>query len=211
MKYRPHIHLVAIHDDLADAWERHCGKLPNVSVHRGSVFELRADAIVSPANSFGFMDGGIDRLYTQFFGPGVQQDLQQAIFELHHGELLVGAAEIVDTGHEQFPFLIAAPTMRVPQILTASLNPYLAARATLLLAKHGTFRLGQRTGEAVRDHVTSIAIPGLGTGVGAVDPTVCARQVKAAIEEVLLGRGGFPMSTNQARKRHDRMMHGRRK
>ena len=35
----------------------------------------------------------------------------------HHGELLVGAAEIVETGDEAFPYIIAAPTMRVPHVL----------------------------------------------------------------------------------------------
>src|SRR4051812_43983254 len=52
--------LAAVEHDLADAWERHCGELPDVAVHRGSILDLQADAVVSPANSFGFMDGGID-------------------------------------------------------------------------------------------------------------------------------------------------------
>ena len=54
--------LTSVEDALADAWERFCGDLPFVSVHRGSIFDLSCDAVVSPANSYGFMDGGIDIL-----------------------------------------------------------------------------------------------------------------------------------------------------
>ncbi len=54
--------LAAVDAQLADAWERHCGSLESVTIHLGSILDLRVDAIVSPANSFGFMDGGIDRL-----------------------------------------------------------------------------------------------------------------------------------------------------
>jgi len=129
--------LAAVEDDLAAAWERHCGGLPDVTIHRGSILDLSVDAVVSPANSFGFMDGGIDHLYSSRFGWGVQDKLQELIRKLHYGELLVGAAEIVETGNDRIPFVIAAPTMRVPMILTDTVSPYLAARAVFLLIRHG--------------------------------------------------------------------------
>ncbi|MCA9068855.1 MAG: Appr-1-p processing protein, partial [Planctomycetaceae bacterium] len=91
------ITLTAIDDDLANAWERWCGDLPFVQVHRGSIFDIPCDAIVSPANSFGFMDGGIDRLYTERYGLALQERVQSAIQTEHAGELLVGAALIVET------------------------------------------------------------------------------------------------------------------
>jgi hypothetical protein len=129
--------LAAVESDLADAWERHCGDLPGVSVHRGSILHATCDAVVSPANSFGFMDGGIDLLYSGHFGWEVQDRLQELIRDRHHGELLVGAAEIVEMDSPRIPFLIAAPTMRVPMILRETVNPYLAARAALPLIRHG--------------------------------------------------------------------------
>src|SRR5262245_65161566 len=105
--------LSAVEADLADAWERHCGDLPDVSIHRGSILDLSVDAVVSPANSFGFMDGGIDHLYSHHFGWEVQTRLQELIRLRHHGELIVGSAEIVATGNDRIPHVIAAPTMRV--------------------------------------------------------------------------------------------------
>lgn len=194
--------LTSVETALADAWERFCGDLPFVTVHRGSIFDLSCDAVVSPANSFGFMDGGIDLLYSEYFGWGVQERLQEAIRDVHHGELLVGAAEIVETDNPDLPFLIAAPTMRVPTILRDTVNPYLAARAALLLVKHGTFSHGTYAGEKIADYVETVAFPGLGTGVGRVGPNTCARQVRAAIDAVLLGREVFPVSWVDAQHRH---------
>jgi hypothetical protein len=54
--------LTAIDSDLAEAWRRHCGRYAFVTVEQRSILEVDADAVVSPANSFGFMDGGIDRV-----------------------------------------------------------------------------------------------------------------------------------------------------
>ncbi len=93
-----------------------------MSVLRGSILDVACDAVVSPANSFGFVDGGIDLLYAQHFGWEVQDRLQELI-RTRHRELLVGSAKMVETGHARIPFLIAAPTMRVPMILRESVNP----------------------------------------------------------------------------------------
>jgi O-acetyl-ADP-ribose deacetylase (regulator of RNase III) len=194
--------LSSIEPALADAWQRHCGDLDFVEVHRGSILDLSCDAVVSPANSFGFMDGGIDMLYSQRFGWQVQQRLQHLIINRHHGELLVGMAEIVETDNPRIPWLIAAPTMRVPMILGNSINPYLAARAVFLLIKHGTFVSGSLKGQPFAGIVERVAFPGLGTGVGRVGPNTCAHQVRAAIDEVVLGKSEFPKSWADAQMRH---------
>jgi O-acetyl-ADP-ribose deacetylase (regulator of RNase III) len=194
--------LAAIEHDLADAWERHCGDLPGVSIHRGSILDLAVDAVVSPANSFGFMDGGIDLRYSERFGWDLQQRLQELIRTRHHGELLVGAAEIVETKCNHIPYVIAAPTMRVPMILAETVNPYLAARAVLLLIRHGIVPSGILAGEPVASAVQTVAFPGLGTGIGRVGPNTCAHQMRAAIEEVILERGDFPRTWAEAQQRH---------
>ncbi len=198
------IYLAAVEPDLAAAWRMFCGDLEGVTVHEGSIFDLSCDAVVSPANSFGFMDGGIDMLYSRQFGWQVQERLQGLIRTHHHGELLVGAAEIVETDAD-IPFLIAAPTMRVPMILRDTVNPYLAARAVLLLIKRGIFGGGQFEGLPIADFVGSVAFPGLGTGVGQVSPTVCAHQVRTAIQDVLFEARPFPYSWAMAQARHQQL------
>ncbi len=197
--------LTAIDEPLVKAWAKTCGDLDFVQIHRGPIFDVACDAVVSPANSFGFMDGGIDLLYSKYFGRHVEQRLQEFIVKHHHGELLVGTAEIVETDDKGIPFLIAAPTMRVPAILRETVNPYLAARAVLLLIKHGMFHAGSLADQPIADHVHAVAFPGLGCGVGQVEPEICGRQVRAAIDEVILGRTSFPTSWWEASQRHQLM------
>ena len=195
--------LTAIDIPLAEAWAQYCGDLDFVSVHRGSIFGVAADAVVSPANSYGFMDGGIDAAYLDQFGMIVQDRVRRAILARHHGELVVGNADIVETADPKIPYLIAAPTMRVPMVLGAeTINPYLATRAVLLLLRHGVFPDGPLAGKRLAHHLRVIAFPGMGTGVGRVPAKVAARQVRAAIDEHLLGSYRLPTSWAEASERH---------
>jgi O-acetyl-ADP-ribose deacetylase (regulator of RNase III) len=189
---------VDLQSDVVSAWEEHFAGCPQVSVQSGSIFDVECDALVSPANSFGYMDGGLDMHISQFFGWHVQERLQELIHDTHHGELLVGAAEVVPTDHPRIPFVISAPTMRVPMILSDTVNVYLATRAVILLVLHGRFP----DGRAVSEDVHTVAVPGMGTGVGRVPPATCARQMRAAVDDVLLKTTGFPSSWHEAQTRH---------
>jgi hypothetical protein len=42
---------------LIDAWSRVSSDSDPVTTYQGSIFDVQSDALVSPANSFGFMDG----------------------------------------------------------------------------------------------------------------------------------------------------------
>lgn len=64
--------------------------------------------------------------------------------------------------------------------ITGTPNVYLAMRAILLLLKYGELD----TGEPIYKQVKSIAIPGLGTGIGQIAPMTCARQMRIAWEDV---------------------------
>jgi O-acetyl-ADP-ribose deacetylase (regulator of RNase III) len=190
--------MAGVDRDLVRAWEKTCGNMENVTVHSGSIFEVKCDALVSPANSFGFMDGGLDLAISEFFGWHVQERLQKLIQTRHHGELLVGMAEVVETDHPQIPYLISAPTMRVPTILKDSVNVYLATRAVLVLLKFGTLP----DGTPVKHIIETVAIPGMGAGVGQVPPDICAHQMKVAIEDILLSQYEFPQSWLHAQRCH---------
>lgn len=54
---------------LVRAWERAFGEYPEVTVVQGDFFARPADAMVSPANSFGIMDGGLDLAYDHVNAP----------------------------------------------------------------------------------------------------------------------------------------------
>ncbi len=194
--------LCAVEGSLADAWEQFCGDLEFVEVHHGSIIDVECDAVVSPANSFGFMDGGIDATYMNHFGSQIQTAAQRQIQEHHGGELVVGNADIVETGDSRIPFLIIAPTMRVPMVLVESVNPYLASRAVFRLITSGTFSSGTYKGQPIAGHIKKIALPGLGTGVGKIGHNTCAHQVRTAINDVLLGHFAAPRSWAEASERH---------
>ena len=194
--------LTAVENSLAKAWKEFCGNLTFVEIHQGSILNVECDAVVSPANSFGFMDGGIDAIYMSFFGYEIQQTVRRQIFDFHNGELVVGNADVVETNHDQVPFLITAPTMRVPMILQDTVNPYLAARAVFILISQNKFLSGSFAGEKISEHIKTIAFPGLGTGVGRVGFNTCAHQVRQAIDDVLLDKYRMPQSWAEASEWH---------
>jgi O-acetyl-ADP-ribose deacetylase (regulator of RNase III) len=197
--------LCAVDPLLAKAWQQFCGDLDFVTIHHGSIFEVPCDAVVSPANSFGFMDGGIDALYLDYFGPEIQRCVRRQILTKHAGELVVGAADVVETGHTAIPYLIIAPTMRVPMVLHDSVNPYLAARAVFLLIRDGVFATGTRQGERIAATIRTVALPGLGTGVGRIPAATCAHQVRTALNHVVLGKYRMPQSWAEASEAHQQL------
>jgi O-acetyl-ADP-ribose deacetylase (regulator of RNase III) len=60
-------------------------------------------------------------------------------------------------------------------------------------------------GERIAAAIQSVAFPGLGTGVGRVPPATCARQLRAAIDEVIVGSKGFPTTWADAQIRHQKL------
>jgi O-acetyl-ADP-ribose deacetylase (regulator of RNase III) len=168
---------------------RHLMELPNVfEVAHRSVLDRPVDAVVSPANSFGFMDGGVDWAYLQFFGAELQTRVQTIIRLQRFQELLVGDAIVVPTYNEAIHFLIVAPTMRVPKIIGDPADVMLATRAAIRMALNFRF-----------EH---IVMPGMGTGCGQVRPDLAARAIRAGIEAGLRDTPRRPYSWREAQERH---------
>lgn len=177
------IRLCAIDGDMAQAWAECFGQETGVRLLTGNIVEQRADALISPANSFGFMDGGIDLVYSHFFGWALEARLKTRLQADYSGELPVGNAVIVPTHHPDIPYLVSAPTMRVPSPIGSTVNVYLAFRAALLAIQahnenHGT-------------PIQSVLTPALGAGIGGMPPSRVARQMRAAFQEVIRGECGW--------------------
>jgi O-acetyl-ADP-ribose deacetylase (regulator of RNase III) len=160
---------------LVEAWRSAFDHIDAVTVVRQPIFECTGDAIVSPANSFGYMDGGIDLVYSQHFGWHVEDRVRQRILDEHDGELIVGTALVVPTDDAQIPYLISAPTMRVPMVVAQRVNAYLAFRAALKVARQ-------------HPDIEHVICPGLGTGVGQLPPQRCARQMVMAWANIIEGQ-----------------------
>lgn len=170
--------LVALQPALARAWRAAFLDVPGVRVVEGDILAEDADAVVSPANSFGYMDGSLDLLYSKLLGWEVERRVRARILAEHDGELPVGQALLVSTGHPALRGLICAPTMRVPMDCSGTTNAYLAFRAILRLVRERA-EAGEPLGR--------VAVPGLCTGEGRMPPERCARQMRYAWRVVVEG------------------------
>ncbi|VTT96458.1 Appr-1-p processing domain protein OS=Treponema primitia (strain ATCC BAA-887 / DSM 12427 / ZAS-2) GN=TREPR_0622 PE=4 SV=1: Macro [Gemmataceae bacterium] len=191
-------HLRDFGREMTTAWQRHFAGVEEVVPGTGDIFGVPVDAVISPANCFGFMDGGIDRVYSNRFGWHVQDQLREIIRRDWDGELPVGLALVLDTGSDEVPFLIAAPTLRAPVSVANTLNAYLAFRAAL--------RAVRQQNERAPGSIRSVACPGLGTGTGEIPEGICARQMRAAWDEVEGGRPFAPIGVNDALTQHYRLL-----
>jgi O-acetyl-ADP-ribose deacetylase (regulator of RNase III) len=187
------IHLCTLDPAMTQAWSKHFGSAPGVSIHEGDIVAKKADAILSPANSFGFMDGGIDLAYSHFFGWDLQDRLQETLSRDYGGELPVGSAVIIPTDHETISYLVSAPTMRVPGNVANTVNVYLAFRAALLAVK-------------ASPQIQSLLSPALGTGVGGMPIERAARQMYAAYAEVILGETQWRKTARGILQHHARLL-----
>lgn len=161
------LHLVDTEPDLVEAWKQAFAPFPEVEVVYGNILEVANDTLVSPANSYGYMDGGIDRLYIEHFGLDLQRRVTEAIAGRPEGCLPVGASLLVSTGNTRIPYLIVAPTMTLPEPVPAA-HAFRAMAAALRIAKQYS------------DRISDIYCPGLTTGIGRVPFADAAREMAAA-------------------------------
>lgn len=146
-------------------------------VLEGNLLDAGCEAIVSPANSFGDMGGGIDKAIDDFHQGEAQRAVVAAIAEYFFGELPVGMALVVELPARRLPFLVVSPTMRVPGRLPRGLNAYLAMRAALVAVRHHNARAERP--------IKRLAIPGLCTGIGGMPAEDSAEQMRVAYDSVI--------------------------
>ena len=165
--------LVHPDDAMCDAFRRRFDGLPGVRVIRGTFEELEPhDAFVTAGNAFGIMTAGIDAAVVRYFGESLIRRVQQRIMDDFFGEQPVGTAFVLPTEHPSIPFLVHAPTMRVPCSIAGTDKVYNATWAAFL-AIHAHNRGAGRKIEVA-------AMPAMGTGFGGVPYDEAARQMAAA-------------------------------
>ena len=128
-------------------------------VIQGSILEVEAQAIVNAANSSGAMGGGVAGVIRRAAGSEVEKEAMQ------QAPIPVGHAVLTSSGKTPFQGIIHAPTMPRPAMRIPADNVGKATRAALTVADEQGF--------------SSLAIPGMGTGVGGVMPADAAgRMIK---------------------------------
>ena len=170
--------LIAPEIELYKAFQKSFSYFPNVEIVNDR-FEWLTDydCLVSPANSFGMMDGGMDAAIINFFGRSLEERVQRRILDDYLGEQPVGTSIIIKTEHPKHPFLAHTPTMRVPMKIQDKDVPYVAMRSLLLAIR--------KYNRDFPNSINSVVCPGLGTGIGGIDPTEAARQMALAYDGFL--------------------------
>ncbi len=128
------------------------------------------ECIVSPANSFGKMDGGYDLAISEWFAWKQQSLVKEYISKHYYGEQPVGTSFILDTGIKGKK-LIHTPTMRTPGSIKEPLIVYQCMRTTLMLA--------------LNNGINSIVIPAFGGLCGGLSPQVICELMWKGYEQVL--------------------------
>ena len=134
-----------------------------IIIQQGDITNISTEAIVNPANSFGFMGGGVAGALKRAGGSDIEQEaIQQA-------PIPVGAAVATTAGSLNASYVIHAPTMHRPAMRIGSDN--------VKKATHAALKLAQKMG------IKRIALPGMGTGVGRVLVNDAAQEIITVAQE----------------------------
>ena len=132
-----------------------------ITVVQGSILDADAQVIVNAANGLGLMSGGVAGVIKRAAGAEVEREAAK------DAPIRVGTAVLTSGGKTKFKGIIHAPTMPEPGMRVPVQNVTLATKAALTLADGSGFE--------------SIAVPGMGTGVGGVAHADAARAMVEAV------------------------------
>jgi O-acetyl-ADP-ribose deacetylase (regulator of RNase III) len=158
------------------------------------------DCVATAGNSFGLMDAGFDLAVHKFFGPGVQERIQQRILSDFLGEQPVGTSILVPTGHDRCRWVAHSPTMRIPMNIEGTDHVYLAAWATILEVA--------RMNASGHARIATLVLPAFGTGTGGMSFLEAGTQIRIAVEHYL--RPPEHINPSLAQIRHERIHYGGR-
>ncbi|MFO0960674.1 MAG: macro domain-containing protein [Isosphaeraceae bacterium] len=159
--------LVDVNPKMVQAWRATFEENPEVEIVLGSMLEQPVSAFVTPTNSRGSMDGGLDAVLKKHFGAKIEQRVQQEIHRLYGGVMPVGCATCVPTGRLNPGQLISTPTMTSSsEDISETLNVALACAAA--------FQAVHMQNAREPGSIRAVALPGLGANTGKVPVEICA-------------------------------------
>ena len=133
-----------------------------IIVEQGDLTKKKVDAIVNPANSAGLMGGGVAGVIRRVGGTLIEKEA------VKQAPIPIGKAVLTTAGTLPCKGVIHAPTMVHPAELASAEVVRKATEAALRCADHAGF--------------SSIAFPGMGTGVGRLPLDVAAKTMVETIQ-----------------------------
>lgn len=174
MLKKMNIALLSDSHKMATAWFKYFANEENVDVvcddFCAFMNKNQVECIVSPANSFGIMDGGYDMAITKWFGEKLQEKVQEYIMKKYYGEQPVGSSFIIDTPKKGIK-LIHTPTMRIPERIYDTSIVYHCMRTCLITA--------------LENDVRQIVIPAFGARTGCLGCEDVAYMMWMAYKQIL--------------------------
>lgn len=128
-----------------------------IFVEKGDITKIVCDAIVNPANSYGYMGGGVAGTIKRVGGIKIENDA------ISQAPIAVGEAIATTAGDLPCKYVVHAPTMEQPAMRIGIENVKLATKAALEFA--------------LKTKLKTIAIPGMGTGVGGISSDDAAKEM----------------------------------
>ena len=147
----------------------HIAATMQIHVARSDLADMPVDAVVNPANSQGIMNDGVSGALRAKGGDGIEREAKAS------APVAVGAAIVTGPGDLYCKYVIHAPMMEEPGMKIGVENVRRATRAALIAA--------------ARYNMDTIAMPGIGTGVGSVPIDEAAR---AMVDEIRAHKGPKP-------------------
>ncbi|KAI1651224.1 macro domain-like protein [Daldinia loculata] len=210
----PYIHLLCMHESASDAFTRVLEEygieqsLLNYTIHNTFLSDLppslNFDLVVSPANSYGLLDGGFDDAISRAFSPktdyhALTRVAQKELYRLHSGYLPPGSCCIVkmpesfrgtlryhDGNGWGCRYLALCPTMRVPSRCDWDRDVVYECIWSLLNAIEQHNRSATEGGSSAGStKIKSILMTPLGTGTGGISDDKWAKQMVLAIKHFI--------------------------
>lgn len=185
------ITLLDINSRMCEEWKSEFKNCNDIKIVNGNIYDYATKlkeqdvdfAIVSPANSFGMMDGGYDLGITNFYksiNVDIIELVQKSIFDCYLGEqpvaTVLGIIMRYELGLNDIPDILHIPTMRVPMSIRFTNIPYMCMKELLLWAGYGA------KDEDEIEAYDEIVIPAFGGGCGNIDFNIIAKQMKLAYD-----------------------------
>ena len=126
------IHFVSLDNNLITYMNKYFYNINNITYEVKNIEDCdSADCIVSPGNSFGHMDGGIDAILSKILSNKIGKRVRRKIQKEYFGEQPIGTCLLIKTKNDKYPFLAHAPTMVIPKNVEGTLHAYYAFKAVL--------------------------------------------------------------------------------
>ncbi|KZT61238.1 macro domain-like protein [Calocera cornea HHB12733] len=185
------------HSELLDAWKAAFEKyLPTALGESFTLLESdirragKFDCVVSPANSYGIMDGGIDLYIAAAISPSdttpVIRAVQKHLYTNYRGYLSAGQCTLAPLPDDLCGpsnslgcrYIAVLPTMRLPEHIEWQRDIVYDCMWNLLLALEQHNVATQGSGK----EISTVVMSGLGTGTGGISSQKCAEQMVLAVK-----------------------------